>query len=81
MEVVKQECLKKIFNDFSGDLNAIRNKCIGNYAVCIYKNGHITVFGESSACYDIYYYSCDGEWVRFLFNFDSSKSSLESIKH
>jgi len=56
-------CLKKLLMDFKGDINSVREKCIGNYAICINKNGIITVFGEAAACYDIFYYHNGEAWA------------------
>lgn len=58
-----RECLIKLYEDFSGDIGLIREKCLGNYAICLKKNGKVFIFGEAAGCYDIYYYNRDGEWV------------------
>lgn len=58
-----QGCLEKLYNDFDGDIVAIRDKCLGNYAICINKSNKLTVFGEGAACYDIFYYDNGGVWA------------------
>lgn len=45
-----------LLQDFSGDITLMREKTLGQYAVSIYKDNKLTVFGDACGCYDIYYY-------------------------
>lgn len=58
-----QEALLAIYEDFSANINAIRDKVIGNCAFIIKKGSSLYVFGEYYGLYDIYYYKKNGLFV------------------
>ena len=49
------QSLRKIYDDFSGDVNRIRDKVLGNGAFIIKKGDIIYIFSEYLALYHIYY--------------------------
>lgn len=56
------EALREIYNDFCGDIEAIRYKALGNYLVAIKKNGMVTVFLDKYQTLKTYYYNIKSEW-------------------
>lgn len=58
-----QEALLAIYEDFSANINAIRDKVIGNCAFIIKKGRSLYVFGEYFGFYDIFYYYKNGLFI------------------
>lgn len=52
---IGKESLKKIYDDFNGDVNIIRDNMIGNGAFIIKKGDEITIFNDYLSLYYIYY--------------------------
>lgn len=71
-----QEALLAIYEDFSANINAIRDKVIGNCAFIIKKGRSLYVFGEYYGLYDIYYYNKNGLFVISHDLFDLYKSVI-----
>ena len=57
------DTLSRIYKQFDGNINIIQNSGIGNYAVSVYKNNVLYVFGEISGFYNIFYYEFQGDWL------------------
>lgn len=61
--------LLPLLADFNDDVAKVRKDTIGQYAVSIYKNGKLTIYGDACGCYDIYKYSNTnarmggGQWI------------------
>ncbi len=55
--------LDEAYNMFDGDVNNIRNQSAGNYAISIYKNKRLTIWGEVTGFYDIFYFQSQGSWL------------------
>ncbi|NCB26915.1 MAG: hypothetical protein EOM62_15820, partial [Bacteroidia bacterium] len=58
-----KSALLKIYETFTGDIPALRDHLIGNYAVIIKKENEITIFGEEYYMYDIFWLCKDGKWT------------------
>ena len=54
-DTIGQESLRMIYNDFTGDINVIRDNVLGNGAFIIKKGVEITVFTEYLAMYHVFY--------------------------
>lgn len=57
------EALNNIYNDFSGNVQDIRNNIIGNYALIIKKKDKIYIFGDENNIHNIYYYNDKQKWI------------------
>ena len=57
------DTLSRVYCQFGGDINVIRNSGIGNYAVSVFKENILYVFSEISGFYNIYYYNYQGDWL------------------
>ncbi len=60
---VDKSVLESIYTNFDGNIDLVRNTSLGNYAVTIYKNEALYVFGEATGFYNIFYYKSDGCWL------------------
>lgn len=58
-----QEALIAIYDDFSANINSIRDNVIGNCAFIIKKGSLLYVFGEYFGFYDIFYYYKNGLFI------------------
>ena len=58
-----QEALIAIYDDFSANINSIRDNVIGNCAFIIKKGNLLYVFGEYFGFYDIFYYYKNGLFI------------------
>lgn len=58
-----QEALIAIYDDFSANINSIRDNVIGNCAFIIKKGSLLYVFGEYFGFYDIFYYNKNGLFI------------------
>ncbi|SFV02743.1 hypothetical protein [Butyrivibrio sp. INlla21] len=56
---IGKEALSKLYDEFDGDINKCRSKCLGSYFICIKKNNKIFLFVDPYATYSIYYYIGD----------------------
>lgn len=54
--------LNQIYNDFDGNVQAIRDKALGNYLIAIKKNERITLFVDKYQVLKVYYFNNDGDW-------------------
>lgn len=57
------DTLSRVYCQFGGDINVIRNSGIGDYAVSVFKENILYVFSEISGFYNIYYYNYQGDWL------------------
>lgn len=74
--VIGSQCLDAIWVNRNG-VGDIRRHLAGNYAVVILRDGQLTVFGEQSYAYDIFYYLHEDQWIvsndlSLIKSFDSS---------
>lgn len=60
---IGKESLKKIYADFDGDVNAIRDHVLGNGAFIIKKSNEITIFCEYLGLYQIFYTANNGKFM------------------
>lgn len=60
---VNETTLHRIYQEFENNVNFIRQDCLGNYGISIYKNKVLYVFGEIPGFYNIYYYKKDNDWL------------------
>lgn len=67
------EALSEIFNDFSGDVNKIKKKCVGIYSFIILKNNEVYIFND-------YYGICDLNYFQDKDVFFISNSLSELVK-
>jgi len=58
-----REALIAIYDDFSANINSIRDNVIGNCAFIIKKGSLLYVFGEYFGFYDIFYYYKNGLFI------------------
>lgn len=56
-----------LLKDFEGNFSETYSNMLGQYAVCINKDGRTSVFGDEYGCFDIYYYESKSgkskEWL------------------
>ncbi len=62
-DTIGQESLRMIYNDFTGDINVIRDNVLGNGAFIIKKGVEITVFTEYLAMYHVFYTENNGDFI------------------
>lgn len=60
---IDADTLQKIHTSFTGDVNSIRKRALGNYAVAVLKENSLYVFGEIPGFYNIYYYHVGKDWL------------------
>ena len=68
-----------IYDDYSYDIEKMRNQSCGNYAVCIKKGDNIDVWGEEFGGYDIYYYYDNGCYMVSNSLYDLAKTLRDKI--
>lgn len=61
--VVGEKSIRQLYQDFSGDIESIRDASLGNYAVLIRKHGNITIFVDKYQVFNLYYSNINGRWV------------------
>jgi hypothetical protein len=59
---IGKEALRLIYNDFNGDIEQIREKCIGNYLIAIFKDKILSVFVDKYQIYHAFYFNINGIW-------------------
>src|SRR5690606_27524375 len=61
--VVGEKAVRQLYQDFSGEIEAVRDASLGNYAVLIRKHGQITIFVDKYQVFNLYYSNVNGRWV------------------
>lgn len=59
-KAVGAEALKGIFEAFDGDVDKLRKQILGNYCLCICKNGVISIFVDKYHVYKVFYQIVNG---------------------
>jgi hypothetical protein len=58
-----QPALKRIYEDFNDDIEALRSNAIGNYLIAVKKRKKVMVFVDKYQVLKTYYSNVDDEWV------------------
>jgi len=61
-ELFEEEALKRMYMDFNGDIQKFREFSIGNYNICIKKEGVIHFFTDKYNFINSYYYNSNNNW-------------------
>lgn len=60
---IGERALRKIYENFDENVQLIRDKILGNYALVVKKGNCVYVFCDDNNIYDIYYYNYGGKWL------------------
>lgn len=78
-EVQGAESLKKLYEDFNGNVEGVRENIIGNYLLCIKKFNKLYIFCEENNLFNVFYGCNEGEWIVSNSLFDIAETRKDRL--